>query len=217
MLQHNRIFIQRMSGKIDTHQITFPVQTIQITPAFSFRNFRSSYVNYILTTEQRVGGSRLICLITVTIAYQSFQENFILRVHGKILLALQLRKFIETSCQSQTFQILLITSCQIDALHKVEYTFERTILLTFFHDIQHGTFAHTFHCTEAKTYISFRVNGELQVTLIHIRTKNFDAHSLTFVHQLSDIGNVRQTSTHYGCHILGRVISFQISRLISYP
>ena len=64
-----------MSGKIDTNQVTFTVQAVEIAPTFhSLRNFGGSDVNYVFASEQRIDGSSFVCLITVAITHQCFQE-----------------------------------------------------------------------------------------------------------------------------------------------
>ena len=98
MFQYDRKFIQRMSRKIDTDQITLTIQTIKITPTFyTLRNFRSCNINNVFTTEQRVESSCLICLIAVTITHQCFQKYLTFRIYSKILFPFQFRKTIKPS------------------------------------------------------------------------------------------------------------------------
>ena len=217
MLQNYGILIQRVCGQIDTYQIALPVQTVEVAPTFRYRYFRSGDIHHILTAEQGVCSRSLVGLVTVTIPHQGFEEDLVLGVYGKILLSLQLREAVEPARQSKTFQVLLVAGCQIDTLHKIKYTFERTILLAFLHDALHSTLAYPFHRTKAKTDIAFLVHGELQVTFIHIRSQCIDAHCLAFVHQFGYIGNIRQTSAHDRRHVFGRIIGLEESRLIGHP
>lgn len=207
-----------MSRKIDTDQITLTIQTIKITPTFyTLRNFRSCNINNVFTTEQRIDSSCLICLIAVTITHQCLQEHFPFRVYSKILFPFQFRETIKSSGQCQTFHILLVAGIQVDTLHKVEYTEERTIFTPFLHYALYSSFTYTFDSTKSETNITVMVYGKLQVTFIHIRSQRLNTHCFTFVHQFRDIGNVRQTSAHDSCHIFRRVIGFQIGCLVSYP
>ena len=54
-------------------------------------------------------------------------------------------KIIEGTGQRKRFDIFLITCCQVDAFHKVEDIFIRTVFLPFLDDIQYGRFTYAFH------------------------------------------------------------------------
>ena len=206
-----------MSGEINAYQIPLLVQPVEITPTFCLRNFGSGYVHYIFSAEQGVDRCRLICLITVAIAYQCLNKDFILGIDGKILFALQLRETVKTTGKGKAFQVLLVAGIQIDALHKIENTGIRPVLRTLFHDTLHSTLTYSFHRTQSETDITFGVHGKLQVRFVHIGAKHFDAHRLTFVHEFGYRRYIGQTSAHYGSHVLCRIIGFQERRLIGNP
>ena len=207
-----------MSGKVNTNQITLTVQTVEITPTlYSLRNLRSCHINYVFATKQRIDCSSFISLITVAITHQSFQENFSFGVDSKVLFTFQFRKTVKATGQREAFHVLLIAGIQIDTLHKVENSGKRTVLFTFLHDTLHGSLAYSFYGSKPETDITVTIYSKLQVTLIDIRSQGLNTHRLTFIHQLRDIRNVRQTSAHHSRHIFGRIIRFQIGSLISHP
>ena len=217
MIEHNGIFVQRMSRQIDTYQFPLFIQTFQISPTLSRQNLRCCNIDHIFSAKQRINCSRLVGLVTVTITHQCFKENFSFRIDSKKLFTFQLRKTIKTTRQRKAFHILLITSIQVDPLYKIKDTLIRTICPPFVHDTLYCSLSYSFYSTKAKANVTMLVYRKLQVTFIHIRPQYLNTHCLTFIHQLRDIGNVRQASTHNGSHILRRIICFQISCLISHP
>ena len=99
------------------------------------------------------------------------------------MFTLQLGETVKATGKSKAFQVLLVTSIQIDTLYEIEDTCIRTILLTLLHDALHSTLTYSFHRTQSETDITFRIDGKLQVRFVHIRTKYFNTHRLTFVHE----------------------------------
>ena len=87
----------------------------------------------------------------------------------------------------------------------------------FFHDGIHCRVAQSLDGSQSKTDISVHVHTELPAADVDIRPQSIDTDTFTLAHQLRNVGNVRQASAHYGCHVLGREISFQVSRLVSHP
>ena len=81
----------------------------------------------------------------------------------------------------------------------------------------YSSFTHSLYRSQSETDIAFGVDGELQVRLVHIRAKHFDAHGLTLVHEFGDSRYVGQTPAHYGSHVLCRIVGFQESSLIGHP
>ena len=124
---------------------------------------------------------------------------------------------VESTGQCQRFDIFLVAGSQADTFHEIKDIFIRTVLSPFFNDILYGSFTNTLHGTQAETDVLVLVHTELQDRFVYIRSKNLNAHCLTFVHEFCDIHNVRQTSAQDGSHILGRIVCFQKSRLIGYP
>ena len=102
-------------------------------------------------------------------------------------------------------------------MHEIENIGERTIFFPFFDDTPDGVFTDAFHCTESETDITFFVYGEFQVTFIYIGAEYFDTHTFAFVHELRDFADVRNVPAQYRCHVLRRIIGFEISRLVSNP
>ena len=125
MIEHNGIFVQRMSRQIDTYQFPLFIQTFQISPTLSRQNLRCCNIDHIFSAKQRINCSRLVGLVTVTITHQCFKENFSFRIDSKKLFTFQLRKTIKTTRQRKAFHILLITSIQVDPLYKIKDTLIR--------------------------------------------------------------------------------------------
>ena len=217
MVKYDSIFIQRMCRKINSYQISFSIQSLQISPTFGRKNLRSSDINHIFSTKQWIHRGSFICLITVAVAHQRFKEHFSFRIYSKELFTFQFRETIKTTRKCQAFHILLIASIQIDTLHKIENPLKRAIRPTLFHYTLYCRLPYSFHSSQSKADITMPVYRKFKITFIYIRTKYLYSHRLTLIHQLCDISNVRQTSTHNGSHIFWRIVRFQISCLIRHP
>ena len=96
---------QGMSGEINAYQVPLLVQPVEITPTFCLRNFGSGYVHYIFSAEQGVDRCRLICLITVAIAHQCLNKDFILGIDGKNTVRASTREAVKTTGKGKTFQV----------------------------------------------------------------------------------------------------------------
>ena len=206
-----------MGRKIDTYQITFFIQTFQIPPCRRRNDFGSSNIHLILTSKQRICSCGFIHLILIPITYQNFGKGFILSVLYKEVFTLYSRETIKSTCQSQVFYILTITSRKIYTLYKIENIFIFSISLTFFKDRLHSTFPHSLNGSQSKTDIPFTIHRKLQITFIHIRSLGHDTSRLTLVHQFSNFRDIRNIPAHRSRHIFRRIVCFQKSCLISHP
>ena len=102
-------------------------------------------------------------------------------------------------------------------MHKVEDVLVWTIFLTLGYDALCCRFAHAFDGGKAEPHFTLLVGRELQTALVHIRTLARNAHCLTFRHELGYLRYVVDASAHVACHEFGRVVSFEISRLVGNP
>ena len=102
VVEHNLIFVQRMSGEIDAHEVALLVQALNVAPAdIGLGNRRRGYLNTIVeTAEERVLHLLLLLLIELTIAHQRVEEHLALGVLGKKLLTANAER-VEATTQCQ--------------------------------------------------------------------------------------------------------------------
>src|SRR5574344_1488614 len=170
MLQNNGVLIQRVSRQVDAHQLSFLVQSLQIIPTGSQRNFGSGYVYHIISAEKRISSCCFVNLVTVPVTNQRFNKHFSPAIQSKELLALYLREIIKTTRQSQRFYVLLIAGIEVNALYKIEYSLERAVSSAFFNNTLHRTFANSLDSSQSETYVPHLIYRKLQITLIDIRS-----------------------------------------------
>ena len=95
-------------------------------------HYTKLYDYHIISAEKRISSRCLVNLVTVPVTNQRFNKHFSPAIQSKELLALYFREIIKTTCQSQRFYVLLITSIEVDTLYKVEYPLERAVSSAFF-------------------------------------------------------------------------------------
>ena len=133
------------------------------------------------------------------------------------MLAVHVVKAVESACQCKALNGLLVACLQIDTLYEIINVFVLTILLTLLYDGLYSGFADTLDTAQTKAHIAVLGHGEVQTRLIDIRCEDRHTHSFALVHELGNILNVVLRYGQVGCHELGRVVGFEVSRLVGYP
>ena len=217
IVENNLILIQRMGRQIDTHQVTFFVQTLNIAPT----NIRLWHcwrgnLHPVEAAKQRVLCLCLLHLIGLTIPHQRIQPLLSSCILSEIVLPSD-SEAVEATTQCQRLEGLTVHITHINTLRKVKDRFIRTVLFTFRDDCLCSRLSHSFDGTQTKANLTMVVHTKLLVTLVDIWSQRGNTHLLTLVHQLRDFRNLVTPTTHDGGHEFRRIVSLQISCLIGHP
>ena len=137
-------------------------------------------------------------------------------IHGEIVLTTD-AEAVETATQGETLVSLTVDRRETDTLGKVVDALIRAVLLALLDDGHRRRVAHALDGTQTETDIAVMVHTKLLVRLVDIRSQGIDLHGLTLIHEFRDFRNLVTTTAHDGRHELGRIVGFEISRLIGHP
>ena len=208
ILKYDGIIVQRVGGQINADQVALLVQTLQRTPRFGLRHFRRSDFHHVHIPEKWILHGILVGLVARAVTCQLVDKAFPFGIHAEILFAGDAVETIESPRKHQAFQVIPFHGSARHTLNEVENVLIRSVGFPFFHDGVHSRIAQALDGPQAETDVSVYVHTELPATDVDVRSQGIDTDTFALAHQLCDVGNVRQTSAHYGRHILGGEIGF---------
>ena len=117
----------------------------------------------------------------------------------------------------EVFYGLAVTGLQVDALQEIEDTGVFAVLLTLVDDGFSSSFSHTFDAAQTKADVAFAVDGKREFGLVDIGLQHAQSQRFTLVHEFGDFFDVVLMDGEVSSHELGRVVRFEVTRLVRYP
>ena len=123
------------------------------------------------------------------------------------------RKTIERTCIGKRFVRFFIDRFRNISFRKIKNIFKITTRISFFDQCVCGRFASSFYSTQSKTDFAIFVYIKIDRTLVHIWAQYFYPNSFRFFEEISQFFDVVFFVRKVGCHVFGRIVGFEPSRL----
>ena len=208
--------VERVGRQVNAYEVALLVELLYGAPCFALGYLGRGYVNAVHVAEERVLRRVLLLLVKLSVAHERVEEHLSLGVAPEVVFAPDVEA-VESAAEGEALEAFAVAGREVDALHHVEHVFIRAVLFALGYDGLGCCRAHAFYRGQAEADGSLLIYAELLAALVDVGPERLYAHGLALVHELCYFGYVGDVAAHVGCHVLGRVVSLEVSRLVSHP
>ena len=207
--------VERMAGNVKAHHIFLEFQPFYFIPRLAYRWARRQQgIAAVHAAKQALLQHSFFGLRLVAVLDGFFQE-VAAAIIIEILLAVQ-PETVERTGVGKALEGFLVDGAQVHALGQVKKVLVKTTGVAFLDQVAHGGLTRPFDGSQPEADLPGLVHVKHDRAFVHVGAQHGHAHAFAFFEEESDFLNVAQRGGQHGGHVFGRVVRFQIRRLVGH-